>query len=84
MSIDSLDTVLFWIGNAGVTGLTASIAFLVLIGACLTAGLIGMACAPAATRGHRVMYAIVGLPMAVCCGVLGFALVRDFAFAMVA
>jgi hypothetical protein len=86
MTADSFNDVLFWIGNAGVTGLVATLAFLVLISACLSAGFIGLIISPdpAILRGHRIMYGVIVAPLAACAGLIGFALVRDFAFALTA
>jgi hypothetical protein len=86
MTYDSFDTVLFWIGNAGITGIFALVAFITILGAALSVGLLAMIILPkpGITLGHRIMYGVLCAPLAGSCGLLAFGLIRDFAAALVA
>jgi hypothetical protein len=80
MSTDSFNDVLFWIGDVGITGIFATVAFIVVLGAALSAGLLAMIILPkpGITLGHRIMYGALCAPLAGSCGLLAFGLIRDF------
>lgn len=86
MTIDSFNDVLFWIGNVGITGIFATVAFITALGLAMAVGMAAMIFLPkpGITLGHRISYGVLSALLTGSCGLLAFGLVRDFASALVA